>query len=261
MKRQAFTLIELLVVIAIIAILAAILFPVFAKVREKARQTSCANNCRQLGLAVMQYIQDNDEAFPTIPYDVQTNFTTNLQPYIKSTLVISCPSAPVAGQQALSVNRALVKAYAGNPPPGVSLAAIDAPSSMFLFWDSVQLSGHPAFDLGSLTFAYKAWESPDGSGHPSMWGSPPTDMNSRLVTDAEAKAEDANCAAPFTDGSYNTFNYTSMSGDWGSPCYPGNISFRHNGLANVTFADGHVKAVKREFVKIGMIKLRDDDAE
>src|ERR1700749_3137570 len=59
-----FTLIELLVVIAIIAILAAILFPVFAKVREKARQTSCLSNQKQLGLGIMQYVQDYDEAFP-----------------------------------------------------------------------------------------------------------------------------------------------------------------------------------------------------
>ncbi|MCW3060774.1 MAG: prepilin-type N-terminal cleavage/methylation domain, partial [Capsulimonas sp.] len=65
MKRNdGFTLIELLVVIAIIAILAAILFPVFAKAREKARQTTCASNLRQLGLAMLQYVQDNDETFP-----------------------------------------------------------------------------------------------------------------------------------------------------------------------------------------------------
>src|SRR6516165_5669613 len=58
-----FTLIELLVVIAIIAILAAILFPVFAKVREKARQTMCLSNEKQMGLAYMQYVQDYDETY------------------------------------------------------------------------------------------------------------------------------------------------------------------------------------------------------
>ncbi|MDR3708482.1 MAG: DUF1559 domain-containing protein [Capsulimonadaceae bacterium] len=61
---KGFTLIELLVVIAIIAILAAILFPVFARAREKARQTTCASNLKQLGLALTQYVQDYDECFP-----------------------------------------------------------------------------------------------------------------------------------------------------------------------------------------------------
>jgi prepilin-type N-terminal cleavage/methylation domain-containing protein/prepilin-type processing-associated H-X9-DG protein len=64
MKRKGFTLIELLVVIAIIAILAAILFPVFAKAREKARQSTCASNLKQLSLAFMNYIQDYDEMIP-----------------------------------------------------------------------------------------------------------------------------------------------------------------------------------------------------
>ena len=63
-RKSGFTLIELLVLIAIIAILAAILFPVFAKVREKARQISCLSNMKQLGLGFAQYTQDNDEAYP-----------------------------------------------------------------------------------------------------------------------------------------------------------------------------------------------------
>jgi prepilin-type N-terminal cleavage/methylation domain-containing protein len=92
-----FTLIELLVVIAIIAILAAILFPVFAKAREKARQTSCISNLKQIGLAVMQYIQDYDERYPTVRTWVNGvnkgyEWRMSIQPYIKNVQVLSCPS-------------------------------------------------------------------------------------------------------------------------------------------------------------------------
>lgn len=97
-SKNGFTLIELLVVIAIIAILAAILFPVFAKVREKARQTSCASNEKQIGLAIMQYVQDSDENLPYRRINVDnTNWKTYIQPYIKSTGAFVCPSNPSKG--------------------------------------------------------------------------------------------------------------------------------------------------------------------
>jgi prepilin-type N-terminal cleavage/methylation domain-containing protein/prepilin-type processing-associated H-X9-DG protein len=96
-RRPAFTLIELLVVIAIIAILAAILFPVFAKAREKARQSSCLSNCKQLGLALIQYAQDNDErlcppASGTFSTPSAVSWYDMVQPYLKSIQVFDCPS-------------------------------------------------------------------------------------------------------------------------------------------------------------------------
>src|SRR3954465_1382903 len=96
-KRLGFTLIELLVVIAIIAILAAILFPVFAKAREKARQISCVSNLKQMGLGIMQYVQDNDECMipRTLYYNGSDHVWTQLmQPYVKNQNIFQCPSNP-----------------------------------------------------------------------------------------------------------------------------------------------------------------------
>jgi len=96
-KQHGFTLIELLVVIAIIAILAAILFPVFAKAREKARQASCLSNEKQIGLAFAQYTQDYDEKYSARDMANGTtsySFRWALQPYIKNTQIWNCPSNP-----------------------------------------------------------------------------------------------------------------------------------------------------------------------
>src|SRR5689334_25398731 len=94
--RRAFTLIELLVVIAIIAILAAILFPVFARARENARRSSCQSNEKQIGLGILQYVQDYDERYPLSRVD-NSGITRNtwygmIQPYVKSTQLFQCPS-------------------------------------------------------------------------------------------------------------------------------------------------------------------------
>lgn len=101
-QNKGFTLIELLVVIAIIAILAAILFPVFAAAREKARQSACLNNEKQIGLAMMQYTQDYDDSYPMCYWNPAVNswvpqrcaYPAALYPYIKSTGVWICPSQP-----------------------------------------------------------------------------------------------------------------------------------------------------------------------
>ena len=92
-QRRGFTLIELLVVIAIIAILAAILFPVFARAREKARQASCQSNMKQIGIAVIAYMIDYDGKSFAISWDTQVEpYWKVLNPYIKNDQVWACPT-------------------------------------------------------------------------------------------------------------------------------------------------------------------------
>ncbi len=101
LRFRGFTLIELLVVIAIIAILAAILFPVFARAREKARQTSCLSNVKQIVLAALMYAEDYDENYPAYSIDGTYPYSNGtwvgvwyklIEPYLKNQQILACPS-------------------------------------------------------------------------------------------------------------------------------------------------------------------------
>lgn len=142
-KRSGFTLIELLVVIAIIAILAAILFPVFARAREKARQTACLSNVKQLGLAFMMYAQDYDETLVPLATDSYgtsygpLGWFAIIQPYIENEQILACPSLKnqSVGYGLSFYNIAEDDGF-GTPATGAALATIKKPSSALMFTES-----------------------------------------------------------------------------------------------------------------------------
>ncbi len=223
-SNGGFTLIELLVVIAIIAILAAILFPVFAQAREKARTASCSSNARQMGLAINMYKQDYDERFPfggwrpppgpnggTGTWDWQNSTA----PYIKNKGVYFCPSSTDDNEQAdptsWSWNRNPVS-YLYNNQLGqnrtpVSDAAVTQPSNCWMVLD-----GHS--DWGCDQANTNACYGTDWLGRPkTIW----------LLEDTTFGS-----AASLVTGWLSWQGFT-----WGLP--------RHNAGANVCFVDGHVK--------------------
>ena len=162
-KRPGFTLIELLVVIAIIAILAAILFPVFARARENARRTSCLNNVKQIGLAFMQYTQDNDEMYPMIGFNTgdnirypngvtsSNNWILRVYPYINSAQIFNCPSntiAPWTGGTAPSpVSNTSYGANAQMLNVAISMAAVQRPAETLMLADSAGQAPYAVFDV------------------------------------------------------------------------------------------------------------------
>jgi prepilin-type N-terminal cleavage/methylation domain-containing protein/prepilin-type processing-associated H-X9-DG protein len=148
--RKGFTLIELLIVIAIIAILASILFPVFARARESARRSSCASNMKQLGLAASQYSQDYDEyTVPTryCPGGSTSNSTLQyfawsdiIQPYIKSTQVLVCPSSKGKAQSItynLKLGSSFLESVSTNPYPNRKLSTLEIPAQTVAFVDAI----------------------------------------------------------------------------------------------------------------------------
>lgn len=204
--RRAFTLIELLVVIAIIAILAAILFPVFAQARDKARSTACLSNCRQIGMAFMQYTQDYDEFLPLTTYPVLSNsWTDSVQPYVKNRGIFRCPSdpsqnwtTPLPGETVVRRSSYFLNAWMAGVQPYGNLAAVSSPANVIYMAESAENITRDHF-------------------HPFYWGNPAEQTSGYMqnLTFNPAKDETKELALR-----------------------------RHQGGFNVTFADGHTKWVQ-----------------
>ena len=159
-KRHAFTLIELLVVIAIIAILAAILFPVFATAREKARQTACASNMKQLGMSFLQYIQDYDEAWPIGNSSGGQRWASQLYGYVKSNNVFTCPSDPKTQASDVELSYAYNANFATLPTNGTQLvwyqSQLTAPASTVVMFEITNgLRQSSAAGYGYWTTSYE----------------------------------------------------------------------------------------------------------
>lgn len=142
MTRRGFTLIELLVVIAIIAILAAILFPVFAKAREKARQSSCSSNLKQIALGGIMYAQDYDETTPGHGCGYldggQVCYVEKIMPYVKNLQLFTCPSDPTVKLGAAGGG---VSGYGNNlnyvaPAAGRAMGDIKTPAETIWYADA-----------------------------------------------------------------------------------------------------------------------------
>ena len=225
--RRGFTLIELLVVIAIIAILAAILFPVFAQAREKARQVSCSSNEKQIGLAVAQYVQDYDEALPYANYVDSSggyvNWQYEVDPYVKggypehnNTL------ATGAGAPHLSVffcpdwdRTASETLYQGTGPA-------PTPSKSYLAnqnYMGAYVGTNTDFARPSASLA--AFKTP-----------------AQTVLFAEGRGNTVNTSGNDTPSATLTGPNSIALTDWGN--YVGGRT-RHAGGSNYLFTDGHVK--------------------
>lgn len=239
-KNRGFTLIELLVVIAIIAILAAILFPVFAQAREKARAISCLSNQKNIATAVLMYSQDYDESviawYGPVEYPGQTRSTRNwvfrIQPYVKNGSINPGQQLPNGIFQCASWNQAnyLKAADAadcdGNGTPGSS--GIQA---AFLnineFWSQYGIAFYFATPAGSGTQADPFFQFPGSDNRPGQ--------GTRYLAEILRPAE----TAIISDG----LSIWNSGGAWTSEGCEAALMHQEGG--NLVFLDGHAKRIPR----------------
>ena len=247
-NREGFTLIELLVVIAILSLLAAILFPVFSSAREKARQSTCTSNEKQLGLAILQYTQDYDERIPIEQVGNYLVWAGPIYPYVKSTGVYRCPddtSAP---------------ASVPNVYNGVTYSL--SPVSYGININLISIGGATAH-MTSPANTVELFEitEPNQSSNPGLYNV--LDLSTETEIGGTGYGGTATCSAggPGWFATVYTWNDMIATGYPGGPQHAayhnlGNFSSpygRHNNNANYLFADGHVKSLSADRVSDGAI--------
>ncbi len=258
--NKAFTLIELLVVIAIIAILAAILFPVFAQAREKARAISCVSNEKQIALGILMYVQDYDETFPlyfyyivpdgstVAPTDPPFNPTLGetivgwneaIYPYVKNVAIFRCPDAPRGPD--------LVTGSNGQTGFGTTDIGADGSTGYSI---NARISGNDGLEDDNII------HSPLGDGALSFAAS------TILITESSGNCSDGCSSSDENEWGWEGRHIDKLYGDgWDSGTEPGGSFIgtgkppltRHTGGANYGFADGHAKFFSAGYM--GMVNV------
>ena len=228
--RNGFTLIELLVVIAIVTILAALLFPVFSSARRKAWQTACLSNQRQVGAALMLYLQDFDETYPNVRFEPlgnqgagtldQNAWSVVISPYLRNTSVMACPANP--DNHILSQDGKFPISYAANFAANPRDYPLPSPL--------------PTSVLRALTFS-------------GVFGN---DLSPGVKASSIVRPAECIAVVEIAHDHFNTFTVDvpddmAPFGDGGNGrlvCFADCLFTGHSGLSNYLFTDGHVKALK-----------------
>lgn len=236
MKRHAFTLIELLVAIAIIAILAAILFPVFARARERARITTCISNQHQIMLALKQYTEDSNDGFPYNPAytsgaSTQPFWAVSLMPYVRDVGIFKCPShrgTPVSALTSASTETYYTQPYAvsASTPPAT-------PNPTTIYTQTLPAIG---YGFNRLILAGEF------SGYGKCLMPKPTCIQDIKQPALTAVLGDGNCLySPVYIKTVAAPTYQEMYWGWQNNAPPQFGRPMHTSGNNYAFADGHVR--------------------